>query len=70
MVIDLTTGEAVAPDRGCTRKVPVKVRDRRVLLCPGPMKDVQTSCPYCGVVATPDGAGGAAIFRALPQVDA
>jgi assimilatory nitrate reductase catalytic subunit len=64
-VIDLATGEAVAPDRGCTRKVPVQVRDRRVLLYPGPMKDVQTTCPYCGVgcgvVATPDGAGGAAI---------
>ncbi|MGI8569895.1 MAG: nitrite reductase small subunit NirD [Methylocella sp.] len=64
-VVDLTTGEAVAPDRGCARKVPVQIRDRRVLLYPGPMKDVQTTCPYCGVgcgvVATPDGAGGAAI---------
>ncbi len=64
-VIDLATGEAVAPDRGCTRKVPVQIRDRRVLLYPGPMKDVQTTCPYCGVgcgvVATPDGVGGAAI---------
>ncbi|MGH6858049.1 MAG: nitrite reductase small subunit NirD, partial [Methylocella sp.] len=64
-VIDLTTGEAVAPDRGCTRKVPVQIRDRRVLLSAGPLKEVQTTCPYCGVgcgvVATPDGVGGAVI---------
>ncbi len=33
-VINLPTGEAVAPDQGCTRKVPVQIRDRRVFLNP------------------------------------
>ena len=64
-VVDLSTGEAVAPDQGCTRKVPVQIRNRRVFLNPGPMKEVQTTCPYCGVgcgvVATPGSAGRAAI---------
>ena len=31
-VIDLATGEAQAPDSGCTRRVPVRVEDGKVLL--------------------------------------
>lgn len=31
-VIDLTTGEAVAPDEGCTTSVAVKLEDGRLLL--------------------------------------
>jgi nitrite reductase (NADH) small subunit len=30
--IDLATGEAAEPDRGCVRTVPVKVEGRRILL--------------------------------------
>lgn len=31
-VIDLASGEAMAPDRGCVRRIPVRVEDGRVLL--------------------------------------
>jgi nitrite reductase (NADH) small subunit len=31
-VIDLASGEAAAPDRGCVRRIPVRVEDGRVLL--------------------------------------
>jgi len=31
-VIDLASGEAAAPDRGCAPRVPVRVHDGRVLL--------------------------------------
>ena len=31
--IDLESGEALAPDVGCTKKYPVKVEGGRVLLC-------------------------------------
>ena len=30
--IELATGEAVAPDSGCTKTIPVKIEDRRILL--------------------------------------
>jgi len=30
--IDLATGEAAEPDRGCVRTVPVKIEGRRILL--------------------------------------
>lgn len=32
-VIDLTDGNAVAPDEGCAGSVPVRVADGRILLC-------------------------------------
>jgi nitrite reductase (NADH) small subunit len=31
-VIDLASGEAAAPDRGCVRRIPARVEDGRVLL--------------------------------------
>ena len=31
-VISLETGEAAAPDRGCTRTVPVRLAGRRILM--------------------------------------
>jgi nitrite reductase (NADH) small subunit len=31
-VIELPTGEAAAPDRGCTRTVPVRLEGKRILL--------------------------------------
>ena len=34
-VIDLASGEAAAPDRGCAPRVPVRVQDGRVLLTLG-----------------------------------
>jgi len=30
--VDLVSGEAVAPDQGCTRTIPVRLEDRRILL--------------------------------------
>ncbi|HUN91764.1 MAG TPA: nitrite reductase small subunit NirD [Burkholderiaceae bacterium] len=39
--IDLASGQAVAPDTGCTRRVDVRLEDRRVLLrvAAGPRND-------------------------------
>ena len=38
-VIDLETGQAVAPDEGCTNAVPVSVRDGIVRIAPAPAAD-------------------------------
>jgi nitrite reductase (NADH) small subunit len=35
-VVDLSTGEAAAPDRGCTRTVPARLEERRILLALAP----------------------------------
>jgi nitrite reductase (NADH) small subunit len=34
-VIDLASGEAAAPDKGCVRRILVRVEEGRVLLAPG-----------------------------------
>lgn len=34
-VIELESGAARAPDKGCARRIPVRVRDGRILLSPG-----------------------------------
>jgi len=34
-IIDLDSGEAAAPDRGCVRRIPVRVEGGRVLFAPG-----------------------------------
>ncbi len=58
-VIDLESGQAKAPDRGCATPVPLKTEGGRVLLDLGPFGPVRTTCPYCGVgcgvVVAPDG---------------
>ena len=36
-VIDLASGEAAAPDVGCTLRVPVKLAGNRILLCLEPV---------------------------------
>ena len=48
-VIDLDSGEAKAPDKGCAKPVPLKVEGGRILLDLGPFGEVRTTCPYCGV---------------------
>ena len=58
-VIELDSGEAKAPDKGCARPIPSKVENGRVLLDLGPAAEVRTTCPYCGVgcgvIASSDG---------------
>jgi assimilatory nitrate reductase catalytic subunit len=57
--IDLESGEAAAPDRGCAPKIPIKIEDDRIFLRVGPQHDAHTTCPYCGVgcgvIASPKG---------------